>query len=62
MINKLFERTWFPLVSGLVFSRNTFCAHICPVGHLLGLYARLAPMGWRSLPFYLIPGLGVPSL
>ena len=31
---------------GLVFSRNAFCAHFCPVGHLLGLYARLAPVGW----------------
>ncbi|MCK9997364.1 MAG: 4Fe-4S binding protein [Candidatus Krumholzibacteria bacterium] len=31
---------------GLLFSRNTFCAHVCPVGHLLGVYARLAPMGW----------------
>ena len=31
---------------GLVFSRNTFCAHVCPVGYMLGLYARLAPMGW----------------
>lgn len=31
---------------GLLFARNTFCAHICPVGHLLGLYARLAPVGW----------------
>ena len=35
------------IVSGLLFSRNAFCAYICPVGHLLGLYARLAPMGWR---------------
>ncbi len=34
------------VVTGLVFARNTFCAHVCPVGHLLGLYARLAPMGW----------------
>ena len=34
------------IVSGLLFSRNTFCAHICPVGHLLGIYARLAPFGW----------------
>ena len=34
------------LACGLLFSRNTFCAHVCPVGHLLGLYARLAPMGW----------------
>ena len=31
---------------GLLFSRNTFCAHVCPVGHLLGVYSRLAPMGW----------------
>ena len=31
---------------GLLFSRNTFCSHVCPVGHLLGLYARLAPVGW----------------
>jgi len=31
---------------GLLFSRNTFCAHVCPVGFLLGLYARLAPVGW----------------
>ena len=34
------------VVSGLLFSRNTFCAHVCPVGFLLGLYARLAPVGW----------------
>ena len=31
---------------GLLFSHNAFCAYVCPVGHLLGLYARLAPMGW----------------
>ncbi len=31
---------------GLLFSRNAFCAHVCPVGHLLGLYARLSPLGW----------------
>jgi len=34
------------VVVGLLFSRNTFCAHVCPVGHLLGLYARLAPRAW----------------
>ncbi len=34
------------IASGLLFSRNTFCAHVCPVGHLLGFYARLAPFGW----------------
>ncbi len=34
------------VVTGLLFSRNAFCAYVCPVGHLLGLYARLAPFGW----------------
>ncbi len=34
------------LLSGFIFERNTFCASLCPVGHLLGLYARLSPMGW----------------
>ncbi len=34
---------------GLVFRRNTFCTYICPVGHLLGLYARLAPFGWSTV-------------
>ncbi len=31
---------------GLLFSRNAFCSHVCPVGHQLGLYSRLAPIGW----------------
>ncbi len=34
------------LVAGLLFARNAFCAHLCPVGHLLGLYSRIAPFGW----------------
>lgn len=34
------------VVVGLLFKRNAFCAYVCPVGHLLGLYARLAPLGW----------------
>lgn len=34
------------IVSGLLFSRNAFCAYICPVGHFLGIYARLAPVAW----------------
>jgi polyferredoxin len=38
----------FTVIVGLIFSRNTFCAYICPVGHLLGLYARLAPFGWST--------------
>ncbi len=36
------------VIVGLLFSKNTFCAYICPVGHLLGLYARLAPFGWST--------------
>jgi hypothetical protein len=31
----------------LVFEKNTFCRALCPVGHLLGLYARFSPWGWR---------------
>ncbi len=41
---------------GLLFSRNSFCGHVCPVGHLLGLYARLAPMGWGVLDKSLCSG------
>ena len=37
------------VIVGLLFSKNTFCAYICPVGHLLGLYARLAPFGWSTV-------------
>ena len=34
------------IVFGLIYSRNAFCAYVCPVGHLLGLYSRLAPFAW----------------
>ncbi|MCP4000105.1 MAG: 4Fe-4S binding protein, partial [Gammaproteobacteria bacterium] len=34
------------IVAGLLFLRNSFCSHVCPIGHLLGLYSRLAPFGW----------------
>lgn len=27
------------LVTGLVFEKRAFCSYVCPVGHLLGLYA-----------------------
>jgi len=35
------------IISGLIFQKNAFCTYICPVGHLLGLYARIAPFGRR---------------
>ncbi len=36
------------VIVGSIFSKNTFCAYVCPAGHLLGLYARLAPFGWST--------------
>lgn len=35
------------LITGLVWEKRTFCSHICPVGHLLGLYSLLASTEWR---------------
>ena len=35
------------LIAGLVWEKRTFCSHICPVGHLLGLYSLLASTEWR---------------
>ena len=35
------------LIAGLVYKKNTFCRYICPVGFLLGFYAKLAPIGLR---------------
>ena len=32
----------------LIFERRAFCSYVCPVGHLLGLYALLAPFQWRA--------------
>lgn len=34
------------VITGLIFEKNTFCSSVCPVGYLLGLYARIAPFGW----------------
>jgi len=36
------------LVCGLLFSRRAFCSYVCPVGHLLGMYAMISPLQWRS--------------
>ncbi len=30
------------VVTGLVWEKRTFCTHICPIGHLLGLYSLLS--------------------
>jgi polyferredoxin len=35
------------VVSGLIWEKRTFCTHICPVGHLLGLYSMVASKGLR---------------
>ncbi|MEN6336661.1 MAG: 4Fe-4S binding protein [Phycisphaerales bacterium] len=32
----------------LIFERRAFCSYVCPVGHLLGLYALLSPFEWRA--------------
>ncbi len=35
------------VIIGLIYEKNAFCRYVCPVGFLLGIYARLAPVGWR---------------
>ncbi len=32
----------------LIFEKRTFCSYICPVGHMLGLYALISPFEWRA--------------
>jgi len=32
----------------LIFQRRAFCSYVCPVGHLLGLYALISPFEWRA--------------
>ena len=32
----------------LIFSKRAFCSYVCPVGHLLGLYALISPFEWRA--------------
>jgi len=35
------------VLAGLIWEKRTFCSHICPVGHLLGLYSLLSMNEWR---------------
>jgi ferredoxin len=30
------------IISGIIWEKRTFCTHICPVGHLLGLYSMIS--------------------
>jgi hypothetical protein len=32
----------------LIFRKRAFCSYVCPVGHLLGLYAFMSPLQWRA--------------
>jgi ferredoxin len=32
----------------LIFEKRAFCSYVCPVGHLLGLYALMSPFEWRA--------------
>jgi polyferredoxin len=32
----------------LIFRKRAFCSYVCPVGHLLGLYALISPLEWRA--------------
>jgi len=34
-------------LTGLIFEKNTFCRYLCPIGYMLGIFAKLAPWGWR---------------
>lgn len=35
------------LVISLVYEKRAFCSYVCPVGHMLGLYALVSPFEWR---------------
>jgi len=36
------------IVLGLIYEKRAFCNYVCPVGHLLGLYALCSPVEWRA--------------
>jgi polyferredoxin len=31
-----------------LYGKRAFCSHVCPVGHLLGLYSMVSPLEWRA--------------
>ncbi len=33
---------------GIIYEKRTFCSYVCPVGHLIGLYALISPFEWRA--------------
>ncbi len=35
------------VVVSLIYQKRAFCSYVCPVGHLLGLYALVSPFEWR---------------
>ncbi len=35
------------MACSLIFEKRAFCSYVCPVGHLLGLYALISPWQWR---------------
>jgi ferredoxin len=36
------------VVVSLIYEKRAFCSYVCPVGHLLGLYALVSPLQWRA--------------
>jgi len=36
------------VVVSLIYQKRAFCSYVCPVGHLLGLYALVSPFEWRA--------------
>lgn len=36
------------VVVSLIYQKRAFCSYVCPVGHLLGLYALISPFEWRA--------------
>ena len=36
------------ILVGLIYEKRAFCSYVCPVGHLIGLYALISPFEWRA--------------